>query len=142
MKTFMARKEDVTRKWYVIDATDKILGKIAVKAADVLRGKNKVQYTPHVDVGDFVIVINAEKVMLTGRKEEEKTYHRYSGYTGGLKEHTVKTVREKNPELIIYNAVKGMIPKNKLGRKIIKKLKVYRGSEHSHKAQTPEMLEL
>ena len=142
MKTFMAKKEEADRKWYVIDAENKILGKVAVKAANILRGKSKPEFTPHMDNGDFVVVLNASKVRLSGKKEEEKKYQSYSGYPGGQKEKDFKMVQERKPELIILNAVAGMIPKNRLGRQIIKKLKVYQGPEHPHKAQSPKVIEL
>jgi large subunit ribosomal protein L13 len=138
MKTFSAKAADVERKWYVIDAADQILGDVAVKAANLLRGKNKPIFTPHVDTGDFVVVLNADKVRLSGRKEEQKIYHRYSGYVGGHHEDTPRTLRERAPERMIEFAVKGMIPRNRLGRQIVKKLKVYAGSEHPHEAQEPE----
>ena len=138
MKTFSAKATDVERKWYIIDAADQILGDVAVRAASLLRGKGKPIFTPHTDTGDFVIVINAEKVKLSGRKEEQKIYHRYSGYVGGHHEDTPATLRERAPERIIEFAIKGMIPRNRLGRQIFKKLKVYAGSEHPHEAQAPE----
>lgn len=138
MKTFSAKAEDVDRKWYVIDAADQILGDVAVHAAGLLRGKNKPIFTPHVDTGDFVVVINADKVRLSGRKEEQKIYHRYSGYVGGHHQDTPRTLRERAPERLIEFAVKGMVPRNRLGRQILKKLKVYAGTEHPHEAQAPE----
>jgi len=137
MKTFMARKETVERAWYVIDAADMVLGKLAVKAATVLRGKNKPTYTPHVDTGDFVVVINASKIRLTGRKLENKVYYRHSGYVGGLKAETARHRLERRPELVVEAAVKGMLPKGRLGRAMFKKLKVYAGAEHPHAAQNP-----
>ena len=142
MKTYSAKAEDVERKWYVIDAADQILGAVAERAANLLRGKGKPIFTPHVDTGDFVVVINADKVRLSGRKEEQKIYHRYSGYVGGHHTDTPRTLRERAPERMIEFAVKGMVPRNRLGRQIIKKLKVYAGSEHPHEAQAPEAISL
>ena len=142
MKTFSAKPADIKREWFVIDATDQILGNIAVKAASLLRGKNKPTFTPHVDTGDFVVVINAEKVRLSGRKEQQKIYHRYSGYVGGHHQDTPATLREKAPERLVEFAVKGMVPRNKLGRQIIKKLKIFAGSEHTHEAQNPTQIEI
>lgn len=138
MKSYIAKPAEVERKWYVIDAEDKTLGKIASEVASILRGKKKPIYTPHVDTGDYVIVINAEKVRVTGKKEEQKIYKSHSGYPGGLKETTLRELRAKNPEEIIRHAVKGMMPKGKLGRQMFKKLKVYAGPEHPHTAQNPE----
>ena len=142
MKTFSAKPVDIKREWFIIDASDQILGNVAVKAASLLRGKDKPTFTPHVDTGDFVVVINADKVKLSGRKEQQKIYHRYSGYVGGHHQDTPETLREKAPERLVEFAVKGMIPRNKLGRQIIKKLKIYAGSEHIHKAQNPTQIEL
>ncbi|AZR74751.1 50S ribosomal protein L13 [Anoxybacter fermentans] len=142
MKTFMAKPQDIEPKWYVVDATDKPLGRLASQIANILRGKHKPTFTPHIDTGDFVIVINAEKVKLTGRKWEQKIYYRHSGYPGGLKAIPYDKLRAKNPEQIIQLAVKRMLPKNKLGRKQFRKLKVYAGPEHPHQAQKPEVLEL
>ena len=138
MKSYIAKHAEVERKWYVIDAEDKTLGKIASEVASGLRGKKKPIYTPHVDTGDYVIVINAEKVRVTGKKEEQKIYKSHSGYPGGLKETTLRELRAKKPEEIIRHAVKGMMPKGKLGRQMFKKLKVYAGPEHPHTAQNPE----
>lgn len=138
MKSYIAKPAEVERKWYVIDAEDKTLGKIASEVAPILRGKKKPIYTPHVDTGDYVIVINAEKVRVTGKKEEQKIYKSHSGYPGGLKETTLRELRAKKPEEIIRHAVKGMMPKGKLGRQMFKKLKVYAGPEHPHTAQNPE----
>ena len=138
MKSYIAKPAEVERKWYVIDAEDKTLGKIASEVASILRGKKKPIYTPHVDTGDYVIVINAEKVRVTGKKEEQKIYKSHSGYPGGLKETTLTELRAKKPEEIIRHAVKGMMPKGKLGRQMFKKLKVYAGPEHPHTAQNPE----
>ena len=138
MKSYIAKPAEVERKWYVIDAEDKTLGKIASEVASILRGKKKPIYTPHVDTGDYVIVINAEKVRVTGKKEEQKIYKSHSGYPGGLKETTLRELRATKPEEIIRHAVKGMMPKGKLGRQMFKKLKVYAGPEHPHTAQNPE----
>ena len=140
MKTQFAKKDEIERKWYVVDAKDAVLGRLATKIATYIRGKNKPIFTPNVDTGDFVIVINADKVRLTGKKLTDKVYYHHSGYVGGIKAQTAKELFEKKPEEIIEKAVWGMLPKNKLGRAMIKKLKVYRGSEHPHKAQTPEIL--
>jgi large subunit ribosomal protein L13 len=137
MKTFSAKANEVKRQWWVIDAADQILGRVAVKAATLLRGKEKAIYTPHCDTGDFVIVINAEKVRVTGKKEEQKSYMSFSGYVGGHKSESVKARRARRPELLIEKAVKGMIPHNKLGRATFTKLKVYAGPEHPHAAQLP-----
>ena len=142
MKTFMLKKEEVEHKWYVIDAEGKALGKVAALAAHVLRGKNKPTYTPHVACGDNVIIINAEKVKLTGNKLEDKMYYNHSGYPGGLRERNAKTMIEKYPVEMVERAVKGMLPKNRLGRQIFKQLFVYAGSEHKHEAQKPERLEV
>ena len=142
MSTYMAKKGDLERKWYVLDAAGKPLGKTAVAAADLLRGKTKPEFTPHVDCGDFVIVINAEKAVLTGNKATQKFYRHHSGWTGGLKEISYGTLMQKRPEFAVKQAVKGMLPKNALGRSMIKKLKVYAGPEHKHSAQTPEPLEI
>ncbi|MBI5640663.1 MAG: 50S ribosomal protein L13 [Nitrospirae bacterium] len=131
----------MNRKWYVVDAKDAVLGRLAVKVATVLRGKNKPVFTPNVDTGDFIIVINADKVRLTGNKVTDKVYYHHSGYVGGIKAETAKELFEKKPERIIEKAVWGMLPKNRLGRTMIKKLKVYKGSEHPHKAQSPEILQ-
>ena len=142
MKTFMAKKEEVERKWYVVDATDKVLGRMASQIAKKLRGKDKPVFTPHVDTGDFVIVVNAEKVKLTGKKWEKKIYYHHSGYMGGIKQITAKELLRKKPEELIRHAVKGMLPKNRLGRKLLKKLKIYVGPNHPHEAQKPEKWEI
>jgi large subunit ribosomal protein L13 len=142
MKTFSAKAIDVPRKWWVIDATDQVLGRVAVKAANLLRGKQKIIFTPHVDTGDFVIVINAEKVRLTGKKEEQKSYMSFSGYVGGHKTESVRARRVRHPELIVERAVRGMIPHNRLGRHVYRKLKVYRGDSHPHAAQQPTVVKL
>jgi large subunit ribosomal protein L13 len=137
MKTFSAKANEVKRQWWIIDAADQVLGRVAAKAANLLRGKEKAIYTPHCDTGDFVIVINAEKVRVTGKKEIQKSYMSFSGYVGGHKSENVKQRRERRPELLIERAVKGMIPHNKLGRAVYTKLKVYAGAEHPHAAQQP-----
>ncbi len=138
MKTFSAKVEEIQRKWWIIDAADQILGQVAVNAANILRGKNKPIFTPHMDAGDFVVVVNAEKVRLTGNKETQKRYHSHSGYVGGVKSRTVKEIRAKHPELLVEKAIKGMIPHNSLGRSIFTKLKVYAGDKHPHEAQQPQ----
>jgi large subunit ribosomal protein L13 len=137
MKTFSAKASEIERKWYIIDAKGQPLGRVAVKIANVLRGKNKPIFTPHVDTGDYVVVINAEKVWLSGKKEIQKQYMSFSGYVGGHKSETVQQRRQRRPELLIEHAVKGMIPHNRLGRRIFAKLKVYRGDQHPHQAQQP-----
>ena len=142
MKTFMQTKENVERNWYVIDAANKPLGRVATKAAHVLRGKNKPTYTPHVDCGDYVIIINADKVKLTGNKLNDKMYYNHSGYPGGLRERNAKVMIEKYPEEMMERAVKGMLPHNRLGRAMYKKLFVYTGNEHKHAAQKPEAMEI
>jgi large subunit ribosomal protein L13 len=141
MKTFMAKANEVNRKWFVVDADGKPLGRLASEIAKVLRGKNKPEYTPHVDTGDHVIVLNAEKVVLTGKKMEQKLYRYHTGYIGGLKEIKYRLLMEKSPEKAVEKAVKGMLPKNSLGRAMYTKLKVYKGSSHDHQAQMPEALE-
>ncbi len=142
MKTFLARKETVAPKWYVIDAKDQVLGRLAVKIANILRGRHRPTYTPHVDTGDFVVVINAEKVALTGKKEDQKKYMFYSGYVGGESYRSIPEMRRRRPEFIIQHAVKGMLPKNRLARQMLKKLKVHAGTDHPHEAQKPEPLSL
>ena len=142
MKTYSAKAEDIERNWYVVDATDQILGRLASQIATILRGKHKPQFTPHVDCGDFVIVINAEKIRVTGKKLEQKKYYRHSGYPGGLKETKLRDMLQKYPERVISEAVRRMLPKNSLGRHTLKKLKVYAGPDHPHEAQKPEPLEL
>lgn len=137
MGTFSAKANEVQRQWWVIDAADQVLGRVAVKAANLLRGKEKAIFTPHVDTGDFVIVINADKVRVTGKKETDKSYMSFSGFVGGHKSESVKSRRARHPELLVEHAVKGMIPHNRLGRHIFTKLKVYSGSEHPHFAQQP-----
>ncbi|NWF75489.1 MAG: 50S ribosomal protein L13 [Nitrospirae bacterium] len=140
MRTLFAKKGDIERKWYVIDAKDAVLGRLAVKIATFLRGKNKPIFTPNVDTGDFIIVINADKVKLTGNKLDQKIYYRHSGYPGGLKSETARELLSRHPEKLITDAVWGMLPKGRLGRDLLKKLKVYRGSEHPHSAQKPEII--
>jgi len=142
MKTQVAKKEEVNRDWYLINAEEKVLGRIATHIANVLRGKNKPTFTPSVDTGDFVIVVNANKIALTGNKLNDKMYYSHSGYPGGIKSINVGKLLEKKPGDIIKKAVKGMLPKNKLGAHMLKKLKVYSGSEHPHKAQQPKALNL
>jgi large subunit ribosomal protein L13 len=142
MSTFIAKKDEIERNWVLVDAKDKVLGRLAADVASILRGKTKPTYTPHTDVGDFVVIINAEKIILTGRKLEQKTYYRHSGYMGGLKSRTARQLMEKNPEEIIRHAVKGMLPKNSLGRSMFKKLKVYAGEAHPHEAQQPKEINL
>ena len=137
----MAKPQDIERKWYVIDAEGKTLGRLASEAASILRGKNKPVFTPHIDTGDYVIIINAEKVQVTGKKRKEKIYKRHTGYPGGLREITFEKLQAKAPEEIIRHAVKGMMPNGKLGRQMFKKLKVYAGPEHRHAAQKPEIWE-
>lgn len=142
MKSYMQKKETVERKWYVIDAEGKPLGRVASKAAHILRGKHKVTYTPHIDCGDYVIIINASKVLLTGNKLEDKKYYSHSQYPGGLRTRTAKEMIEKYPEEMVEKAVKGMLPKNRLGRAMYKKLFVYAGSEHKHMAQKPSEMDV
>lgn len=141
MKSYMANANNVERKWLIIDAEDRVLGRMATEIASILRGKHKPVFTPHADAGDFVIVINADKVKLTGKKLSQKKYSYHTGYPGGLKQVPYHTLMEKNPEKIIELAVKGMLPKNSLGRAMYRKLKVYRGTEHGHEAQKPEIYE-
>jgi large subunit ribosomal protein L13 len=138
MKTFSAKAEEVQRKWWIIDAKDQVLGRVAVKAANLLRGKNKAIFTPHMDAGDFVVVINAAEVRVTGKKEEQKSYMSFSGYVGGHHSETFKARKARRPERLVESAVKGMIPHNRLGRQIYTKLKVYSGAEHPHAAQQPQ----
>ena len=138
MKSFVAKPADIERKWHVIDANGQTLGRLASQVAMILRGKHKPIYTPHVDCGDHVIVINADKVVLTGKKLDQKVYYRYSGYIGGLKETSARDMLANKPEKMVYEAVKGMMPKNSLGRQMLTKLRVYKGAEHEHAAQKPE----
>ncbi len=142
MKTYMAKGETVERKWYVVDADGMVLGRLASQVATILRGKHKPIYTPHVDTGDFVIIINADKVVLTGRKLDQKKYYHHSGYPGGIKETSYRTLLQKKPEFALYEAVRLMLPKGPLGRQMLKKLRVYRGNDHKHVAQQPETLVL
>ena len=142
MKTFSAKKESVQRSWYVVDATDKTLGRLSTQIANRLRGKHKPEYTPHVDTGDYIVVVNAEKVRVTGNKPDDKIYHHYTGYPGGIKSISFNELIEKAPERAIQKAVKGMMPRNKLSTAMLLKLKVYAGSEHPHAAQQPTPLEL
>ena len=142
MKTFVAKEAEVDKKWYLVDAENKVLGRLASQIAMRLRGKHKPIFTPHADTGDFIVVINAEKVSMTGAKADKKVYYRHSGYVGGLKEITAEKLLAKKPERVIRSAVKGMLPKNSLGRRQLKKLKIYAGSEHPHEAQQPEKLEI
>ena len=137
MKTYSLKKEEVQRNWFVVDATDRVLGRVATKIADKIRGKDKPTFTPHTDGGDYVIVINAEKIKVTGSKFDKKIYYRHSLYPGGLKSQTFKELNKNNPERIIEEAVKGMLPKNKLGKSMIKKLKVFKGPVHDHESQKP-----
>jgi large subunit ribosomal protein L13 len=140
--TYYAKPGEVEREWLLIDAEDQVLGRVATQAAHILRGKHKPQYTPHVDTGDFVVIVNASKIRLTGNKATQKTYYRHSGYPGGLKAESFERAMERHPERVIEHAVKGMLPKNTLGRAQGKKLKVYAGPEHPHTAQTPRKIEL
>ncbi len=142
MKTYYAKPLEVEREWVLIDATDQVLGRVASVAAQILKGKHKPQYTPHVDTGDFVIVINADKIKVTGAKAADKVYYRHSGYVGGLKSETFEEAMNKHPERVIEHAVKGMLPKNTLGRAMGKKLKVYAGAEHPHAAQQPREIKI
>ena len=142
MKTFMEKAENVQRDWYVVDATDQVLGRMASQIAAILRGKNKPTFTPHVDCGDHVIVLNAEHLVMTGKKLDQKKYYSHSGYVGGLKETKYRDLMQRKPEFVVYEAVRRMLPKGPLGRKMLTKLRIYRGSEHPHEAQQPQALEL
>ena len=142
MKTYMPKAAEIDRKWYIVDAQDKVLGRVASEVASILRGKNKPIYTPNVDTGDYVIIINADKVILTGKKLDQKIYYHHSGYAGGLKETKYRKLLAEKPEFAVRHAVVGMLPKGPLGRQMAKKLKVYAGSEHGHEAQKPEKYEL
>ena len=142
MKTYMAKPETVERKWYVVDATDMVLGRLASQVAAILRGKNKPTFTPNVDTGDFVIIVNCDKVRLTGKKLEQKMYRYHTGYIGGLKEIQYKKLMNDKPQFAVYEAIRGTLPKNAIGRQMIKKLKVFRGAEHTHAAQKHEELKL
>ena len=142
MKTYSAKQSEIVRDWYLVDAEGKTLGRLATQIATILRGKNKPDFTPHIDTGDFVVVINAEKVHVTGNKREQKTYWRHSGYPGGIRSRTLNEMLERQPEEVLRKAVKGMLPRNKLGRAQLTKLKVYAGTEHPHAAQQPKELEI
>ena len=142
MKTFSAKQETVKREWFVIDATDKVLGRLSTEIALRLRGKHKPEYTPHVDTGDYIVIVNAEKVRVTGNKEQDKIYYHHTGYVGSLKSTNLAKLRQEHPERIIEKSVKGMLPKNSLGRTMFKKLKVYAGATHEHAAQQPQPLEI
>jgi large subunit ribosomal protein L13 len=142
MKTYSARAEDVSRDWFVVDAADKTLGRLASEIAHRLRGKHKAEYTPHVDTGDYIVVVNAEKIRVTGAKTTDKMYHHHTGYPGGLKSISFEKLLDKAPERVIQGAVKGMLPRNPLGRAMFKKLKVYAGNEHPHAAQQPQALNI
>ncbi|MGH7997013.1 MAG: 50S ribosomal protein L13 [Opitutaceae bacterium] len=140
MKTFLAKKEAVQPKWYLIDAEGVVLGRLAVKAANIIRGRNKASYTPHVDTGDYVVVVNAGKVVLTGKKEEQNEYMFFSGFVGGESRRSLKLMRERHPEFIVKHAVKGMLPKNRLAARMLTKLRVFAGPSHTHEAQNPEKI--
>ena len=142
MKTTIIKEKDIKKDWYIIDATGKTLGRLASKVAHILMGKHKVNYVPHLDVGDYIVVINADKIVLTGKKLSKKIYYKHSGYPGGLKEKVYKELMEEKPEFVFKKAVKGMLPKNKLSRKMFKKLKVYSGSKHPHQAQNLKIIEI
>lgn len=142
MKTFSAKAKEIVRKWYLIDATDKVLGRLSTEVARRLRGKHKAEYTPHADTGDYIIIINAEKVRVTGNKAADKIYHHNTGYPGGLKSISFEKLIDRHPEKILELAIKGMLPKNPLGREMYRKLKVYAGPQHQHHAQQPEVLEI
>ena len=142
MKTISIKKSEISKEWWIVDAEDQILGRFASKIAQIIRGKHKPNFTPHMDMGDFVIVLNAEKIKVTGNKERDKTYFRHTGYPGGVKETSLSLLRRKNPEKILMNAVKGMLPHNRLGRSILSNLKIYKGGKHPHKAQTPKELDI
>ncbi|MGQ9631237.1 MAG: 50S ribosomal protein L13 [bacterium] len=142
MKTFSVKAKDIQRKWYVVDAEGKILGRLASRVAQILRGKHKTIFTPHLDTGDHVIVINADKIRVTGKKMEQRMYYSHSGYPGGFKARKMGDIFAKHPERLVFNAIKGMLPHNRLGRKMLTKLRVYSGSTHPHQAQKPEVLEI
>lgn len=142
MKTYSPKPGDIDRKWFVVDAQDQVLGRLASKVANVLRGKHKPIWAPHMDVGDFVVIVNADKILVTGRKAEQKKYYHHSGYPGGLKETSYATMMEKKPEFVVREAIRGMLPHNRLGRQMLKKLKIYVEAEHPHQAQTPEPLSI
>ena len=142
MKTFSAKHDEVERHWYLVDATNKTLGRLSTEIANRLRGKHKPIYTPHVDTGDYIVVVNASKIRVTGNKMTDKIYYKHSGYIGNMKSMNLETMLEKNPERVIMKSVKGMLPKNKLGNAMLKKLRVFAGPEHNHSSQKPEVLEL
>jgi large subunit ribosomal protein L13 len=142
MSTFMAKPETITRRWFLIDGTDQVVGRLAVQIANILRGKHRPEYTPHVDTGEFVVVINADKIRFTGKKMQTKTYHWYTRYPGGLKEASARDLIETHPDRILREAVKRMVPRNRLGRQQMTKLKIYAGNEHPHQAQQPQTLEI
>lgn len=142
MKTYMPGEDTLVRKWYVVDAEGKTFGRLASRVATILRGKHKPEFTPHADMGDYVVVVNADKLVFTGNKLDQKVYYRHTGHPGGLKETTYRTLMETRPEFALEHAIKGMLPKNSLGRQMIKKLKVYAGPNHNHQAQQPETLEV
>ena len=142
MKTYSAKPKDISRDWFVIDATDKVLGRLATECARRLRGKHKPEYTPHIDTGDHIVVVNADKIRVTGKKMDDKVYHRHTGYPGGVRSIVLKDLLAKHPERVVETAVKGMLPKNPLGRAMFKKLHVYAGATHKHEAQQPTPLEV
>lgn len=142
MKTYMPKASDVDRRWYLVDAEGKVLGRLATEIAAILRGKNKPEYTPHMDMGDFVVVVNADKLVVTGKKEQQKLYRRHTGYPSGLREVPYERMMETHPERVLEKAVRGMLPKNTLGRSMFRKLKIYAGPNHKHEAQKPEKIEL
>jgi large subunit ribosomal protein L13 len=142
MKTFSAKNETVKRDWYVIDAAGKVLGRVATEVASRLRGKHKAEYTPHVDTGDYIVIVNADKVQVTGQKSRDKIYHHYTGYQSGLKATSFKDMMKRAPHFVVEEAVRGMLPKGPLGRQMFRKLKVYAGAEHKHEAQSPKALEI
>ena len=142
MRTYVVRQEEITRKWFVVDADGKTLGRLASAIAQILKGKHKPMYSPHLDVGDYVVVINAERIAVTGRKMDQKMYYRHTGYPGGIRESNLRDLLARHPTYAVKFAIKGMLPKNRLGRKMIRKLKIYAGPEHPHQAQHPEVLEL
>lgn len=142
MKSYLAKPNEIERKWYVIDAEGKTLGRLSTQIASILRGKHKPEFTPHVDTGDFVIVVNAEKVVLTGKKLDQSFHTYHTGYPGGLKQVSFRRILAEKPEQLLYNSVKGMLPKNRLGRQMLKKFKVYAGPDHKHEAQQPEVLDI
>lgn len=142
MKTYSAKKEDIERAWFIVDATDQTLGRMATQIATILRGKHKPLFTPHVDCGDFVVVVNAEKIHVTGNRLDDKKYYKHSGYPGGLRTMTLREALQRKPDFVVREAVRRMLPKNTLGRQILKKLKVYAGPDHPHEAQQPQPLEI